>query len=423
MRALASPYADRSIAEPIRVLYVQPAELFGGAERQGVLHMKLLTQHGFDVIPFVGPGQQIRRELATVGVADYVFVPRMVQEPNAPLDGIWRTLAWIIRFAGDFIATQRALFRVLRQRRVQLIVANRSTGWIASAFAARVLRIPIVWRGGSRITQRAETIALRLLSSFFAPNLLLANCEPVRDDLGQALHCPTDILPNGVDTQRFDPANVSLSFRREHDIDPATPVVGLLARPAPGKGLELLARVVDIVSRARPSVRFLIAGEFGWRAHYEQLFAAAGLRERVRFLGHVDDVAGFLRACDLVVLTSSSRSIEGSPNALLEAMAMERPIVATRVGGIAEAITHGVQGFLVEEDAAASFAARVGQLLADETLRRRMGVAGRVRIMARFHHERVVAGLAHTLRSLVAPRVVPVATWHEPSRGTSTPLG
>jgi glycosyltransferase involved in cell wall biosynthesis len=277
-----------------------------------------------------------------------------------------------------------------------------------------VLGIPIVWRGGSRITQRAETIALRLLSPLFAPDLLLANCEPVRADLGEALHCPTEILPNGVDTRRFDPASVSLSFRREHDIDPATPVVGLLARPAPGKGLELLARVVDIVSRARPNVQFLIAGDFGWRAHYQQLFAAAGLGDRVRFLGHLEDAAAFLRGCDVVVLTSSSRSIEGSPNALLEAMAMERPIVATRVGGIAEAITHGVQGFLVPEDAADAFAAHVEHLLADETLRRRMGVAGRARIMARFHHEHVVAGLARTLRSLVSPSVARSTSWNEP---------
>jgi len=117
-------------------------------------------------------------------------------------------------------------------------------------------------------------------------------------------------------------------------------------------------------------------------------------------------VESFLASCDVVVLTSKSRSIEGSPNALLEAMAMERPIVATRVGGVAEVITDGVEGFLVGEVDGEAFAERLVRLLGDPGLRRQMGAAGRARVLAHHREGDVVATLAAMLHELIdlAPR-------------------
>src|SRR5258706_214779 len=106
------------------------------------------------------------------------------------------------------------------------------------------------------------------------------------------------------------------------------PLVGLAARPAPEKGFDLFAEVAARVSAKKPDVRFVVAGEFGWRAHFEASLRRAGLGEVVRFLGHVDAMADFFRAVDLVVLTSRARSIEASPNALPEAMAVGRPPAA-----------------------------------------------------------------------------------------------
>jgi glycosyltransferase involved in cell wall biosynthesis len=126
-----------------------------------------------------------------------------------------------------------------------------------------------------------------------------------------------------------------------------------------------------------------------------------GLSSTVTFLGHVQDIESFYRSCDVVVLTSKSRSIEGSPNAMLEAMAMECPVVATEVGGVAEAVRHGVEGFLVPPDDAARFADCLVALLSDGALRRRMGAAGRAAVLERFDHQVVVSRLAGILRDVV----------------------
>jgi len=133
------------------------------------------------------------------------------------------------------------------------------------------------------------------------------------------------------------------------------------------------------------------------------MFANQGLSDATVFLGHLDDVTTFYAASDVVVLTSPQRSIEGSPNALLEAMSMSRPIVATRVGGIPELVRHGQDGFLNDPTDVHGFAANVVRLLRDPTLRQEMGESGRARVIESFDTEKIAMQLAVMLRTFGAP--------------------
>lgn len=367
-----------------------------------MLHVSRLPRHGVEVVAVVGPGDAIRGALADAGVDDYVFLDRMCHEPHYPIEGLRGSLAFGARFASDWLLTQRALLGLARARRIDVILANRAPGWIAASAVSRALRIPMVWRGGSRLTRAVEVRALRALAPLFRPALFLANCEAIRAQFSAVLRAPCAILRNGVDTDRFDPQRARRDLRAALRIDAAVPLVGMSARPAPEKGMERLLSIVQETARGLPGVRFCIAGEFGFRQRYERDFAQAGLGDRVRFLGHVQDIPAFLLACDAVVLTSNAHSIEGSPNALLEAMAMGRPVVATRVGGVAEAVTHGVDGFLFDEDDVRGFASHLLQLLRDQALRERMGAAGRARILRDFQVDQVVADLAQRLREVQA---------------------
>lgn len=396
-------------SDRVRLLYIQPAEGFGGAERQGVLHMAQLARHGFDVIPVVGPGQPIREALAQQGISEYVFLDDFCHEAWGPVPR-FGALPFAARFLADWWRTARTVYRIARERHVELIFANRSTGWMVAGGVARLLGIPQVWRGGSRITKRIEAVVMRGLSSVFGPDLLLANCEAVRADLAPQVSCPSLILPNGVDTRRFDPARVAPRYRQMLGLDADVPLVGLAARPAPEKGMELLARVVELTAQRVPAVRFLVAGEFGWRPHFEAMFAARGLADRLRFIGHVSEMEGFLRSCDVSVLTSKEKSIEGSPNSVLESMAMECPVMATSVGGVTETLTDGVQGFLVPPDDAEAFSGHLVNLLGDRELRRHMGAAGRARVLERHRLDRVVGDLAGMLHDVHAHRLGAAST-------------
>lgn len=165
-----------------------------------------------------------------------------------------------------------------------------------------------------------------------------------------------------------------------------------VCRLAPLKGvavlLEALAR-----SGAAGAVRLTVVGDGPARAALERAAAARGLGGRVRFTGYrsQDQVAAHLAEADIFVLASFA---EGVPVVLMEAMAGRLPVIATRVGGVAELVEDGVSGLLVAPSDAAGLADAIARLAADPALRARMGEAGRAKVAAEFDVDAEAARLA-----------------------------
>src|SRR5262249_29300507 len=270
----------------VRILYVQPAEGFGGAERQSVVLIRRLRELGHDVFPFVGPGQPIRDALESVGITDYVFTDQFPKATIEPLSFVER----LRRGAEHLLAWRRAGHAALEAAHalggIDLVFASRPLGWAAGGMVARRLRVPIVWRCGSMPTSRAQTIALRWLGRLFPPNAMIANATALGDIMASLVKVPSHLIRNGVDLERFNPRRSSPVFRSALGIDGA-PVIGVAARPHPDKGFDLLADVVERVSRTVPEMRVLVAGDDSWRLHYERRFRERGLASRVKFLSHV----------------------------------------------------------------------------------------------------------------------------------------
>jgi len=378
----------------MKVLYVQPAEAFGGAERQGVLHIRHLPDHGIDVIPVVGPGQPIVRALEDAGVREHIFFPHFPAATHRRM-----SVAGNLRYLGDWTrAVWRsavALTDLAAAHSPDLILANRTLGWAVAARASARLGIPWVARAGSLPVNRWAPLGLLALQyEWPPPAALIVNCDAVRRDLAPWFRCPAVYVPNAVDSQCFDPAR---SHGARLGVPVGARVVGVAARPAPEKGLDFFLDVVARVARRVPEVVFVWAGAFGWQPHFEARVRRAGLSHAVRFLGHVDDIASFYAACDVVALTSRR---EGSPNALLEAMAMARPVVATAVGGVPEIVSSGEEGILVSRDDVDGFAAALVDLLAMPLVARCLGAAGRRRMLAAHAIPHVISRLAAELRSL-----------------------
>lgn len=161
------------------------------------------------------------------------------------------------------------------------------------------------------------------------------------------------------------------------------------------KGVPVLLEAFAALRATVPDARLTLVGDGPDRAGLEA--QAAGLGDAVRFTGYLTQqaVAAELDAHDVLVLPSFA---EGVPMVLMEAMASRLPVVATRVGGVAELVEDGVSGFLVPPGDAASLAARLGDLLADPELCRRMGTAGRTAVTARHDVRAEAARLAALLR-------------------------
>jgi glycosyltransferase involved in cell wall biosynthesis len=195
------------------------------------------------------------------------------------------------------------------------------------------------------------------------------------------------VVPSAVEPDRIHPRKARQVVRESLGAGSDTPCLLVAAALVQRKGIDVL---VDALARLAEEDLFptlWIAGEGPQRGALEHLTRDRGVASRVRFLGYRDDVADLLAACDIFVLPSRR---EGLGVAALEAMALGRPVVATRVGGLGEAVLHERTGLLVPPDDAEALRAALARLLREPALREHLGAAGPARIAQRYHAEAMV---------------------------------
>jgi glycosyltransferase involved in cell wall biosynthesis len=267
--------------------------------------------------------------------------------------------------------------------------------------AAQSLGLPSVWRVGTHFEHWVQPPLLSSFARVWHPRAIVCTSSAILGAVGRTIGAPGFVVHNGVDTERFSSARRIAPMRAELGIPEAAPVLAFVGRIAPEKGPELLVDAFANVASRLPELRLIVAGDSAWRSRLETALAARGLFGRARLLGFVRDVERVYATADVVVSTSQA---EGCPNAVLEAMAMGRAVVATRVGGTAEIVRDGVDGRLVPRGDATACADAVMELVCDEAERRRLGSAAAARVAERFSLDGQVARLAAVIRWAVANR-------------------
>lgn len=178
-------------------------------------------------------------------------------------------------------------------------------------------------------------------------------------------------------------------------------VFGFVGRLVPIKDVRTLVRAFAIVSATMPATRLMVVGDGEERASLEDLARSTGLGGSVLFAGWRRDLAAVYGCLDAVVLSSLN---EGTPVAIIEAMAAGKPVIATGVGGVADVVTDGETGLLVPPGDPRRLAEAMTRLALDPEVRRRMGEAGR-RAVGRYRPERLVADVREMYeRGLTAKR-------------------
>jgi glycosyltransferase involved in cell wall biosynthesis len=147
-----------------------------------------------------------------------------------------------------------------------------------------------------------------------------------------------------------------------------------------------------------------MVGDGPVRSEMEGLVAALHLQGQVRFLGWIEDLAPLYATIDICALSSLN---EGTPVALIEAMAAAKPVVAPRVGGIVDVVEHERTGLLVPPGNPEALADAIARLAADPGERSRMGAAGRQAVVARFAHERLAEDIERLYTSALAEKRSP----------------
>jgi glycosyltransferase involved in cell wall biosynthesis len=281
----------------------------------------------------------------------------------------------------------------LRQRRPDVVHCHDIYSNIFVGFWARVagIRNVIASRRWGADSSQAH---LDRLNDFFSRRAtrLLANSAAVGADLVRHHGYRAErlsIIPNFLEADAFEtlaPAE-QLERRAALGIPAGRWVVGMVARLTTVKNHALLLRAVRRLTAAGPSVHIVIVGDGPERARLEQLAAELGLAGNVTFTGTLPNRPNPHALFDASALTSRS---EGFPNAVVEAMAARRPVVATDVGGVRDAVTDGVTGLLVPDDDDAAFAAALERLRGNASLAASLGGAGRQVASDRFSEEVVL---------------------------------
>jgi glycosyltransferase involved in cell wall biosynthesis len=196
------------------------------------------------------------------------------------------------------------------------------------------------------------------------------------------------VIYNGIDIKTFDEAqSLSPPVTGNHDKNGSEKTICVVSNLRPPKSLETLLHAFAIVLQSVPEARLWVVGDGPTRTELEEKAMQLGVTNRVRFWGMSQHVPSLLREATIGV--NSSRN-EGLPNAVIEYMAARLPVVATKVGGTPELVTHGETGLLVSPQDSDGLTEALLVLLRNPELARQMGQAGRRRVEELFTVDRMV---------------------------------
>jgi glycosyltransferase involved in cell wall biosynthesis len=276
-----------------------------------------------------------------------------------------------------------ALLRLVRDRRVDIVHAHDYKTdllvWLLHRWTgARVLATAHGWSGFTRRERRVYYPGdKRLLARF--PRVVAVS-SLIRDEIVRYGAAPerVSVILNGIDPVLFrrdrhrEPA-----ARAALGLEPGTRVVGAIGRLESEKRFDLLVQAFAELHARHPELRLVIAGDGSQRAAIERLVSVLGVSAACRLPGHLTDVRDLHHVLDVCVQSSDT---EGTPNAVLEAMAMETPVVATAVGGTAELIRAGIDGWLVTPGSSRELTDTLASVLSDPGTARTRAVAARARV-------------------------------------------
>lgn len=291
--------------------------------------------------------------------------------------------------------------RYLRRERIDILHVHTPVASLVGRLAAALARTPLVFYtahgfyfhdemppGRRRLHVGLERLAGRATDFIFA-----CSDEDRRAAIAEGVIASDRIrtIWNGIDAARFDPDRFTetdrLAARREVGLPAEAPVVSISGRLVREKGYFEFMEAAARLRERWPDARYLVLGDALTSDHDDSKRALAdhvrrlGIGEIVVFAGMRDDMPEMLLASDVFCLPSYR---EGMPYSILEAMAMRRPVVTTNIRGCREEVVDGETGFLVPTRDADALAGKLGRLLDSPGEARRMGEAGRRRVLDMF---------------------------------------
>lgn len=300
------------------------------------------------------------------------------------------------------ISTLWRLITLLRREHPAIVQSHGARTNVYTRLAGRFAGVPIVLStvhnslfdyGIGALRRRIYVLAERITSPL--AYRIIAVSHAVTHDLIHRYGIRADrvvTIQNGIDATAFASQRPHASVLEEFGLETEDRLIGIAGRMTSQKGHDLLFHALRRLVPRFPRLRCLIIGDGPLEPWLKWQAQELGLTSHCIFTGARSDVADLLSVLDIAVLPSRS---EGLPFVLLEAMALGKPVVATRVGGNAEVIEDGKTGLLTPPEDSDAIADAIAFLLAHPDEAARMGELGRQRVREQFSLKRMVTELEH----------------------------
>jgi glycosyltransferase involved in cell wall biosynthesis len=407
----------------VKILYLNPAAQFGGAERSllDVMSEVRALRPDWELSLIAGEDGPLLEAARELGVAT-----RAIEYPSALARFGDSAVAsspggarWTAKFAAELgRAGIAALSHVPRLRsaisalRPDIVHSNGFKSHILAAWAAPE-SVPVIWHVRDYVGQRPAMSRLLAMNSRRCA-LALTNSRSVADDLRTACPRICRIVPihNGIDLEKFNPVGATADLDKiagMTQLNNAVVRVGLVATMAQWKGHEIFLRALAMLPRDSQVRGYVIGGSLystrGSEASLEQLRRIAdglSLNGTVGFTGFVDDPAAAIRSLDIVVHASTRPEPFG--RVIAESMACGKAVIVTAAGGALEIVTSGEDAIAIAPGDPAALADSIRQLACAASLRSQLGAAARKTAEQRFDRARMARELIPIYEELDAAR-------------------
>jgi len=360
------------VKKPLKILYFNPVQHFGGAEAVLVNIINGLDKFSFEAIVVTGNKGTFTEALDRFSISRRGIRP--VQSTETGFIGV------LINFIPNLIR----IGKIIDKEKPDLIHDMTHDGFMYLSIWAKLKKVPLVWHPHipwEKIRKRGRVLQ-KIFASVKLDFIIFVN-QFARNSYGSFSRPPWKIIPNSIDLKAYRRKKTD-ELRKKYTFPENELLVGHVARVVPGKGHDVFIEAAGLLSQNENNIRFLIIGDPhidpSFTRELQKNLRERGLEETVRFTGFLSAPEEFLPCLDVLVMPSMSE-LQGL--VLLEAMACGVPIVASDLEATRELIVHGVTGLLVPPGSGRLFAESIRKMIGDDELRKKITANAILKIRTR----------------------------------------
>ena len=377
---------------PKTVLFVDHAQFVGGAENSLYLLMTHLDMDQWQPHLITANGALANKTQQANIPTHIIDFPRLRRSPS---------------IAQNWYTTAREIAKIAKNVNAKALHANTIRATLYTTLAAKITKIPSIWhmRDFWLSENKPRYVWLDKLGKkmiTFGSSVVIANSKAT------AMHLPTSEkiqqVHNGIDLSKFTPNSSIQNLRSKFQIPQNAYVIGMVGRLRPWKGQVYFLKMASQILESHPNVHFLVVGganhsvDDPYPLQLKTLAQELGIKDKVVFTGQINNIPNALATMNIFIHPGEPEPF-GLVN--IEAMAMEKPVVAFNHGALPEIVEDGKTGKLVTPYDIDALATSVTQLIDDPQAQRFMGKNGRKRVEKQFTIQQTVNQITNIYEQII----------------------